>query len=41
MVDRRTGKKNKAVKPEVKESITLNQRPPVIVPKRTNTPPKK
>ena len=40
MVDRRTGKKKKTKKPDVKEPITLNQPPPVVVPKRTQTPPK-
>lgn len=41
MVDRRTGKKKKTVRPDVKETITLDQSPPVVGPKRPITPPKK
>jgi hypothetical protein len=40
MVDKRTGKKKKAKKPDLQAPITSNQKTPFIVPKRTNTPPK-
>lgn len=41
MVDKRTGKKKKSKKPEVKEPITLDQLGPVIVPEKSKTPTKK
>ena len=41
MVDRRTGKKKKSKKPDVKEPITLDQLGPVIVPKKPKTLTKK
>jgi hypothetical protein len=40
MVDKRTGKKKKSKKTDVKQPITLNQPPLTIVPKRTGIPPK-
>ena len=41
MVDRRTGKKKKSQKPDVKKPITLDQLGPVIVPEKPKTPTKK
>lgn len=40
MVDRRTGKKKKSKKSDVKEPITLDQLGPVLVPKKTKRPTK-
>jgi len=40
-MDKRSGKKKKAVKPEIKEVILPNQPAPIAPSKKTNTPSKK
>ena len=41
MVDKRTGKKKKAVKPDIKQAVTPDQPVSVNAPKNKNSPPKR